>query len=126
MLDIEEKPTIEVVRREADTADVHPVELVEPQHRRRDFLAEVRRREHDRDLSRHDRFFVRIVEPLEQAGTRVVGIDGRALGLREVGGERLHDVVEGHHRDHRGVPERLELHVTAVLGALQLDDDEAG
>ena len=39
--------------------------------------------------------------------------------------EDLDDLVEGHLRDHGGVPDRLQVHVSAVLGAFQLDDDEA-
>jgi hypothetical protein len=35
-------------------------------------------------------------------------------------------ILEGHSRDYGGVSQGLKLHVTAVLGPLELDDDEPG
>ncbi len=39
------------------------------------------------------------------------------------GGDGL---VEGHGRNHRGVAQRLQFHVAAILIALEFDDDEPG
>jgi hypothetical protein len=33
-------------------------------------------------------------------------------------------ISERERRHHRGVPDGLEVHVAAIVGALQLDDDE--
>jgi hypothetical protein len=38
----------------------------------------------------------------------------------------LDEPAECHRRDHRCVAQSLELHVAAVLGALELDHDEVG
>src|SRR5262249_35805919 len=37
---------------------------------------------------------------------------------------RVHELREGHSRNHRCVPDGLQLHIAAILGALELDDDE--
>jgi hypothetical protein len=42
--------------------------------------------------------------------------------VRRIGGS---DIGEVERRDHRGISNGLEVHVAAVIGALQLDDDEA-
>lgn len=53
-----------------------------------------------------------------------VEVDVATVSFRPVGGVGIDDLAEDHRPHHGGVPERLELHVTAVVGPFQFDDHE--
>ncbi|MPZ80666.1 MAG: hypothetical protein GEV28_09835 [Actinophytocola sp.] len=105
------------------TPDTKVVRRVEPQHRRRDLGAEPGGDQDDPDLGRDDRLVVvRVFEPVRERRAGIVG--RRRIDPAEVAFEDLDQLVERHGVHHRGIAQRLELHVSAVVRSFELDDDE--
>ena len=108
---------------ELDAADVHALEAVEPQHGSHQLAAELGRDEHDPHVGRDRRLLLLAgVDERRQLSARIQ--TGVRLGVGDVLFVGDDDIAEVHRRNHRGVAERLEVHVRAVV-ALQLYDYEA-
>lgn len=81
--------------------------------------------EHDSDVG-GDHGFVNALASVQEG--RQIRSSGYLLAwslLDQVGGVGVSDLGEAHRRHHGGIADGLELHVAAIIGALELDDDEA-
>ncbi len=115
---------VDLVGDEADTADVHPLEPVEPQHGGRDLPAEVGRDQHDAHVGGDHRVLGSLAGVQERRQLGLGGSLGVGSVLGPVGAVGVGDLGEAHRGDHGRVADGLELHVATVVGSLQLDDDE--
>lgn len=122
LLHLKDSSITVAVRLDLHAADVQ-LPLVEPKDGGRQFLGEVRRDQHDPHVE-HGVVPRRLAGPqeLEDGGPGIAA----GAGLVEVRLVRLDRALEGHPRDHRGVADRLELHMPALVVTLELDHDEAG
>ena len=123
LLHVDQDPAVVAVGLEADAPDVE-VPLVQPHDRGGQLLGKVGGDEDDPDVLAEPVLVG--LGPLQEIEDRGPGLVGVAALLAEQFAVDADGLLERHRGDHRGVADRLEFHVPAVLGTLQLDDDEVG
>ena len=117
---------VDLVRRKPHASHIEAVDVVEPQHGSGDLPVEAGRHKHDPYLAAENGLFTTdVLEELSE--TRPSLLDRIGFHLRQVELIVLDEVVEGHDRHHRRVPQCLQFQMTTVGGAFQLHDhDVAG
>ena len=122
LLNVQQEPLAIAIRFQPNTMDAE-ISFVEPHHGRGQLLGEFCGCQDDPNVLGElvlVRFF-----PLQEFEDCCTGIFVPTV-LAQVSTKDLNYVVEGHGRDHRRVTDRLQLHMPAVFGPLQLDHNEVG
>ena len=118
--DIDQQLVIEAIGPEPNAADIEP-DVVEPEHTGRQLAGEVGGDQHDPGLGALDRQL--IVRSNAQVRPQPLTSSAPILAaLLEILRVRAHQLLRGHARHHGGIADRLQVHVPAILGALELDD----
>ena len=120
MLDVQQHSIAIGIELETKAPNIE-TSLIEPDHRRGEFLREIRRGQNHSDILR-EVFLIGLTpfEELKQIAFRIIVTPD----LLEVGTIDSYGLVEGHGRHHRRVSQRLKPHVSTGLRPLQLDHDQ--